>query len=131
LVDVLFSAHMTKASFARLLARFGLAFCFLAFGVWEMVNPLFWSAFVPEFVAKMIDPMLLARIHGVVLTVVGLGVLFDFYLVIFSALATFIMFEISLSLLLESGFGDVFVRDVAILFMAGAIFVNALEDAKK
>ncbi|GEM_PF-1027266 len=110
---------------SHLLRRFGLAFCFVSFGIWELVNPAYWSGFVPPFMAHLIDPFLLVRMHGVALTVVGLAVLFGFLLRVSSALAVLIMLEILGSLWFEAGFTDIFVRDVAILFLAGSILAES------
>ncbi|MDP3793490.1 MAG: hypothetical protein Q8R07_01930, partial [Candidatus Uhrbacteria bacterium] len=61
-----------------------------------------------------------------VLTFVGLAILFGFFLRISAALAVIIMLEIVGSLWFQAGFTDIFVRDVAILFLAGSIFVESL-----
>ncbi|MDO8617846.1 MAG: DoxX family membrane protein [Candidatus Uhrbacteria bacterium] len=114
---------------STLLRRFGLAFVFVSFGIWELANPAYWAGFVPSFATHLIDPLILVRVHGAALILVGLAVLFGFLLRISAALAVIIMLEIVSSLWFQAGFTDIFARDVAILFLAGSIFVESLSSS--
>lgn len=107
---------MAKAR--HLLHRFGLASVLLAFGVWEIVNPNYWTAFVPEFTSNFAPAATLVLFHGIALTVVGAAVFFGIYLQYAAALATLIMLEIIIGLLTSSGFSDILIRDIAIFFLA-------------
>lgn len=116
---------MTKIP--RILARLGLASCFVTFGVWEIVAPTYWVSYMPSLAARIAEPSLLVRIHGAALLVVGLMVLLGI-LKRFSALAAvLIMISIVASLIVSSGFTEIVVRDIAILFLALSLFVDSLQ----
>lgn len=101
---------------SRIIARFGALFLFLTFGVWEIVVPDYWIGFVPSFVAKSFNVLLLVKIHGIVLSVIGAGIFFSRkYSRLFAILAVVMMIQVVVSLWFTSGFSDLFVRDIAIL----------------
>lgn len=103
---------------SRIIARFGIFFIFLTFGIWEIIDPSYWLGFAPSFVAKFSNTLLLIKIHGVILSIVGLGIFFSKRTKLFAFLSTLIMLQIVVSLWLASGFTDLFVRDIAILIFS-------------
>ncbi len=106
-----------------LLGRIGVSFVFLSFGTWEIIQPDYWTAFIPSFLAHVGTPALLVRMHGIVLSLLGLGILLEFYVWFFAFIGTLVMLEIVIGLWLDSGFTDIFVRDAGILlFTASLIF---------
>lgn len=109
---------------SRIIARFGIFFLFLTFGIWEIVDPSYWIGFAPSFVAKSANALLLVKIHGIILSVIGAGIFFSRrYVKFFAILASLIMIQIVGSLWLASGFTDLLVRDIAILiFTVSLIF---------
>lgn len=107
------------------LARFGLAFCFVSFGVWEIVKPQYWVSYVPALAARLGDPLLLVRFHGGVLLIIALMVAFGLFRRFASLIAVLLMLEIVASLAISSGFTEIVVRDIAILFLALAIMADA------
>lgn len=109
----------------RILAQFGLAFCFVSFGVWEIARPSYWVSYIPDFAAHLFDPALMVRMHGAALLITGLMVLFGILRRFSTTLAVLIMLEIIVSLLISSGFTEIFVRDITILFLAIALMVDA------
>ncbi len=113
------------ATLARVFSRIGLAFCFISFGAWEVARPPYWVSYVPSFVASFANPLVLVRIHGVILAVLGLLVLFGLMRRIATLFSVLMMFEITISLLVGSGFTEIFVRDVTILFLAISLMVDA------
>lgn len=104
----------------RWLVGGGVAFVFVSFGVWELINPMYWTGFVPTFL--MAHATTLVRIHGTILTIAGLWVLSRWKLRWAAILATLMMIEVSLGLLISSGFSSLFVRDLAILAAAASLF---------
>ena len=100
---------------SKIIARFGVLFIFLTFGIWEIIDPNYWIGFAPSFVAKTTNVLLLIKIHGIVLSVIGMGIFFSRYVKFFAFLATIIMLQIIVSLWLASGFSDLLVRDISIL----------------
>jgi hypothetical protein len=114
-----------------MIERFGLAFCFLSIGIWEIVQPDYWFGYVPSFAMALGDMGLMVRLHGVVLTVIGAAVLFGIRLRIASGLAALMLLQIVAALALESGFSEIFLRDVAILALACAVFAHTFEKSEK
>ncbi|MBM2818300.1 MAG: hypothetical protein HW401_890 [Parcubacteria group bacterium] len=100
---------------ARIIARFGILFLFLTFGIWEIIDPSYWIGFAPAFIAKSSNAMLMVKIHGIALSIIGAGIFFSRHVKFFAFLAAFTMVQIVLSLWLASGFSDLIVRDIAIL----------------
>ena len=115
----------------QFIGRLGMAFCFLSFGIWELVQANYWTAYVPSFISSSINPILLVHVHGIILTIVGLGVLIGLYPRLFTGLSVLIMLEIVSSVISAEGFSDILIRDIAILFFAVALFVDAYQTHKK
>ena len=113
-----------------LLTRFALAFCFLGFGVWELIQPRMWITYVPTSLASVMNPSTLVLTHGIALTVTGLGILSGWMPKLFTGLATLIMLEICVEIFLQEGFTDIFIRDVSILLFTSAMFAKAWSSSK-
>ena len=110
----------------HLLIRMALSVVFIIFGLWEIINPQYWQGFVPGFVRSMVSNLHpLVQIHGAVLLIVGLMILLGFYMRIASIIAGLMLLEITVSLILESGFSDLFVRDLALLILAVALYFDS------
>lgn len=126
---------MNYPAVRRLLAVGGVAFVFFAFGIWEIVQPVYWIGFVPPRIGAFIPPLLLLRVHGAVLIVVALGLAAGWRVrpwpgKLFAIAATAIMASICGSLWLMAGFTDILVRDIAILlFAVSLIFEKTSEQA--
>lgn len=103
---------------SRIIARFAILFLFLTFGIWEIIDPSYWVGFAPAFIAKSANALLMVKIHGIVLSIIGAGIFFSKYVKFFAFLATVAMIQIVVSLWLASGFSDLIVRDIAILIFA-------------
>ncbi|MBU6431498.1 MAG: hypothetical protein KGJ58_03905 [Patescibacteria group bacterium] len=103
---------------SRIIARFGIFFLFLSFGIWEIIDPAYWIGFAPSFIAKSASALLLVKVHGITLSIIGAGILFSKHVRFFAFLATAVMVQIIASLWIASGFSDILVRDIAILIFA-------------
>lgn len=117
-------------STVRALMRLSLGGLFLCFGVWELVQPTYWSAFVPAFVSNVADPNLLTRIHGALLVIVGALIVSGFLPVLAAVAAILILLEIVLMLIVEIGFSDLIIRDTATLILSCALLADAIEHKK-
>ncbi|MEK9182022.1 MAG: hypothetical protein AAB781_00325 [Patescibacteria group bacterium] len=106
---------------SRIIARFGILFLFLTFGIWEIIDPNYWIGFAPSLVAKSAGALLLVKIHGIILSIVGAGIFFSKHVKFFAFFATVIMVQIVVFLWLASGFTDLLVRDTAILIFAASL----------
>lgn len=105
----------------KTITKLGIAFIFITFGIWEIVDPAYWSGFVPKFFEGLIDLFLAVRIHGIVLLALGLGVLSGFKTRELGIASTLVMASIVFSLLINFGFSDILVRDVVILLFASTL----------
>src|SRR3989338_11100316 len=95
---------------SRIIARFGIFFLFLTFGIWEIIDPNYWIGFAPSFIAESSNTTLMIKIHGIVLSIIGAGIFFcGRHVKFFSILSAVIMIQIVLSLWLASGFLGLFV----------------------
>jgi hypothetical protein len=103
------------------IARVSLAFCFLSFGVWELIDPSFWSGYVPSFVADLAPVNTLVLVHGASLCVVALGVLSGKWAKVWTTLAALMLLEVTLPILLDEGFSPTFIRDAALTGFAAAL----------
>lgn len=103
---------------SRVLAKFGIFFIFITFGVWEIIDPSYWLGFAPSFITKLSYSLILIKIHGIALSIIGLGIFFSKRTKLFAFLSTAIMVQIVLSLWLASGFTDLLVRDIVILIFS-------------
>lgn len=108
---------------SKIIARFGIFFLFLTFGIWEVIDPNYWIGFAPSLIVKSVNVPLLIKIHGIILSIIGAGIFFSRHVKFFAFWATLIMLQIVVSLWFASGFTDMLVRDIAILiFGASLIF---------
>lgn len=116
---------MNRALFAQRLRYFTLAICFLGFGVWEIVKPSYWVGYAPDFASKFGNVSLLIVVHGVVLTVIALGILWGRFRVLFTGLAVLVLLDILFTVWFAAGFGETFLRDVTIFLFALALHLEA------
>ena len=98
----------------KLITRGGIAFIFIVFGFWELINPGYWTGFIPKFLSGF-DLFLLVKIHGLTLIALGLGLLSGIYLKKFAIASTLVMLSIVMSILINDGFNDILIRDIVIL----------------
>ena len=115
---------MKSDNLRHLFSRLALASIFIAFGVWEIVQPSFWSYYVPSFLGTFVPIDTLVILHGSILLVIGLAVLLGVYLRVASAMAALMMLFIIADLVSVSGFSDLVVRDIVVLLLAVSLFFD-------
>ncbi|MCL5429891.1 MAG: hypothetical protein M1504_00245 [Candidatus Marsarchaeota archaeon] len=114
---------MKRDEIRHILTRAALALLFISFGIWEILQPQYWVAFLPSFLNGL-DPNLLIMVHGTVLLLVGLAVMTGAYLRIASIIYALIMLEIVGDLIVTSGFSDLVIRDIVVLVFAIALYFD-------
>lgn len=120
---------MKNEAIRHYLTIYAAAFIFLVFGIWEIVNPQYWNSFVPAFVSNFFSSVnLLVQVHGIILTLIGSFLILDFKRKIAAALGTLVMLDIVFSLLFESGFSSLLIRDTVITIFVLSLF---FDDYKK
>ena len=106
-----------------LIVRLAAAFIFGVFGVWEIVQPAYWTGFVPHFLSNLIDPIPLVIIHGIVLTLLSIGFILNYRVKYIAFTGCLLLLQIIVFLFAAAGFNEILVRDTAImLFMSSLIF---------
>lgn len=111
---------MDRNNLRHILTRLAIAVLFLGFGIWEIIQPGYWVAFVPTQLASL-GAVTLVTVHGIILLAIGLAVLLGIYLRIAAILATLVMIEIMATLVIESGFTDLVIRDAVVLILAASM----------
>lgn len=109
--------------------RISLAFVFAWFGISEIFNPVYFSGYVPRFVASLpfFNSNLFIQTHGVVLTLLSLCLIFKFYLRLTGILMMFMLTQIIGGLLLVSGFNEIVVRDIGLLGLAISVWLYEIK----
>lgn len=108
----------------HLLMRIGISLVFLIFGIWEITSPAHWASYVPSFLTSTQNTLTLVRIHGSLLLIIGLAILTGTYLRIAASLGSIILLLIIVSLMIDTGYIEIVVRDVALLFLAVSVALD-------
>lgn len=114
---------MNDDNIRHVLSRLALAVVFVGIGIWEIVQPSYWSAFVPSFIT-ILDPNALVIIHGAIMLAIGIGIGLGVYLRLSAVLASLMMVSIIVMLLMESGFTDLIIRDAGVLLIAMSLIFD-------
>lgn len=109
------------------LTAIGIGIVFTVFGAWELANPMYWQAYLPH-ILKDLHPLLLIQLHGSLMIVAGLGVNTARFRKESGIISSLIMLEIVISLAIESGFSDILIRDIGLLFMALSFTTKSFRD---
>ncbi len=113
---------MNKNNFSYWFARLGAASIFLTFGIWEIVQPTYWTGFVPQYALTLAPVNTLVIVHGIILVPIGLAFLFlSRYIRYVAIIASLVLISIIFTLAMESGLSDILVRDVSILLFTIAL----------
>jgi hypothetical protein len=110
---------------SRWIANIALAGCFLGFGLWEISDPAYWVAYAPESLSTIADPKLLVLLHGIVMSIVAIGVLSGYAHRFFLILSVLILLEVLGTVWFTIGYGDIFIRDAALFLFAVAMLADA------
>lgn len=116
-----------------LIMRLSLAFVFGWFGISEIINPAYFSGYVPPFAANLpfFNSNLFIQIHGVVLALLSLCLVFKFHLRLTGILNILVLLQIIISLLLISGFNEIVIRDIGLLGLALSVWLYEIKIQKK
>lgn len=104
--------------------RLSVAVIFIGIGIWEIVQPSYWSYYIPSFLASLLNPLTLTMVHGMLLLVLGIMVLIGAYLRIASILSAIVMASILIALITMFGFTDTIIRDLSVLLIAIALYFD-------
>src|SRR3989344_7216728 len=108
------NAILSKMNRENILSYF-LAFVVIWFGINEIFNPESWVVFLPEFFENFDVVNILVIGHGILLTLCGLALVFNFYRKYIAIILSLILANIIVTLLFSSGLSQIAVRDVGLL----------------
>jgi uncharacterized protein YjeT (DUF2065 family) len=107
--------------------KFALGFVFLIFGIWQIIQPNYWTSYLPLW-TKNFNQEILMRINGIFNLFVGISFTLGFYLLIFSGLAILHLIGVIFTLGI---FNDIAIRDIGLLILAIGIFLEEVRKSDK
>jgi uncharacterized membrane protein YphA (DoxX/SURF4 family) len=113
-----------KDDVRHILTRLAVAQVLIIFGIWEIVQPVYWNSFVPQFVSNFMNINLVVQLHGAFILILGAAILIGAYLRISAALAVLTTLAVIVFLLISSGFSDIIVRDIVIVLAAASLIFD-------
>ena len=111
----------TSSNKTQTILRLFLAFVVIWFGLQEIFTPDTWVTFVPTFLGQGSLALDLVIVHGIILTVCAVLLIFKLYTRLAAWIVVVLLLEIIINLIFKSGFSGLVVRDIGILGMALAI----------
>lgn len=112
-----------------LVMRVFLGFVLLWFGISEILDPKYWSGYVPGVIEKIypLNLDMLVQIHGLVLFLLSLALFFRFYIRFSGFIVFLVLLSIIFGLIASAGFNEIVVRDIGILGLALAIWLYEIK----
>ena len=108
----------------HILTRLAVAQVLIIFGIWEIVQPVYWNSFVPAFVSSFMNINLFVQLHGIFILILGIAILIGAYLRISASLAVLTTLAVIVFLLISSGFSDIIIRDIVIVLAAASLIFD-------
>lgn len=115
-----------------LVMRVSLGFVLGWFGVNEILNPVYWSGYVPPL-AESLWPFglnLFVQLHGAILSILGLSLLINKYIRYAGFVSVGVLVTIIGGLIMLNGFNEIVVRDIGLLGLALAIWLHSFSSNK-
>lgn len=103
------------------IVRLAVSIIFIAFGISEIINPNYWSVFLPKILSNLSFYLTIVVIHGAILLSVGILLIINYKRRIVAIIGSLILFAIVIDLVTSSGFTPLFVRDFVILLTTVSI----------
>jgi hypothetical protein len=121
------------AKHCSIVMRGSLGFVFLWFGISEITDPLYWSGYVPPLVVQLspFDIGIFVQMHGIVLSLLALALFFKFHIRYTGFLSIGVLLAIIGGLVMASGFNEIVVRDIGLLGLAIAIWLQDFSSEHK
>ncbi|MBI2049499.1 hypothetical protein HYT32_01105 [Candidatus Roizmanbacteria bacterium] len=119
------------ASHYGFIMRVSLAFVFIWFGISELMNPVYFRGYIPPFSSNLLLYRdLLIQVHGGILVFLSICLIFKLFIKVIGLVSVFVIGFIVIGLLLnpEMGFNEVLVRDIGLLGLALAIWMNEMRE---
>ena len=113
-----------KDDVRHILTRLAVAQVLIIFGIWEMVQPVYWNSFVPSFVSSFMNINLFVQLHGAFILILGVAILVGAYLRVSAVLAVLTTLAVIVFLLISSGFSDIIIRDIVIVLASASLIFD-------
>ena len=116
-----------------LVMRFFLAFVLGWFGISEILTPKYFSGYVPQIATALLPISLynLVQIHGAVLLILALCLIFRLYLRYTGVVILLVLLSIIGGLISISGFNEIAVRDIGLFGLALSIWLYEIHKANR
>lgn len=103
---------------------YGLAVAAFWFGVNELLSPKMWVGFEPGFLATTSFAVPLVMIHGGLLCIIGLALVFNYYAKLASLIFAAMLIEIIGTFVFQGAAWDIVARDTALFGAALSIVLR-------
>ena len=97
------------------------------FGYHELVVPKLWTGYVPFISTTSQLSQVLVLIHGVILSILAVGLVVGVLPRTFAGIAALTMLEIVISLTITAGLSDLVLRDIGVLGLALSVMASRHE----
>ncbi len=97
------------------------------FGYHELVVPKLWTGYVPFISTTSQFSQVLVLIHGVILSILAVGLVVGVLPRTFAGIAALTMLEIVISLTITAGLSDLVLRDIGVLGLALSVMASRHE----
>ncbi len=115
------------AAWGTTLARVILGLVLAWFGYHELVVPKLWTGYIPVLSPSSEISQLLVLAHGVVLSVLAIGLIAGIAPRLLAAVAAVVMLEIVASLIITAGLSDLVLRDIGVLGLSLSVMASRHE----
>ncbi len=115
------------AAWGTTLARVILGLVLAWFGYHELVVPKLWTGYIPVLSPSSEISQLLVLAHGVVLSVLAIGLIAGIAPRLLAAVAAIVMLEIVTSLIITAGLSDLVLRDIGVLGLSLSVMASRHE----
>ncbi|MFB6183979.1 MAG: hypothetical protein ABEI96_05435 [Haloarculaceae archaeon] len=112
---------LSRADLPYLLPRVGIAVVFVGIGLWELFDPGYWAVYVPSLLAGNAWTLRLVQVHGLVLTTTATAVVLPRYARWGAVVASLLLVEVCVDILVANGVTSVLLRDVGLLVVAAGL----------
>ncbi len=112
-----------------LVMRGFLGFVLVWFGVNEILNPRYWSGYVPQMAIEILPIPILpfVQAHGAVLVFLAICFFFRFQLRYIGVVAMLVLLSIIGGLISMNGFDEIVVRDIGLFGLALSIWLYEIK----
>ena len=114
------SARFLTKEHAPAVARIALGLVFFLFGIDQLLHPILWTAWIPDWTSIMLPAEKIVMLNGVLDLTLGTLLLLGLFTRLVAAIAVLHLAGIVATV----GYNDIGIRDLGFLILAISIFLN-------